>query len=162
MRRLRGAQPPEGRGGFLPITVCLPSPSRWPGSLGVGEVGEGAIKWRRGRSEAQSFAQASAPLPEVKSGREEGVCVPGREGDGGACCFSRGPYMPVHPVEGFGGLRPAGRGLVVVPEVMAAGGGVSLRSTSTSAGGRCPSPCCGRGGRRVTCEAGSSVSLPAQ
>ena len=55
LRRLSGAQPFERRGGFLPITACLPSPWRWPGSLGVGEVGEGAIKWRRGRSEVQSF-----------------------------------------------------------------------------------------------------------
>lgn len=71
----------------------------------------------------------------------KGSAFPAGRGDGGACCFSRGPYMSVHPVEGLGGLRPAGKGLVVVPEVMAAGGGVSLRPTSTSAGDRCPSPC---------------------
>lgn len=88
--RLRGAQPPEGRGGFLPITACLPSPLRWPGWLGVGEVGEGAIKWRRGRSEAQSFAQASAPLPEVKSRRDGGVSVPGWEGGWGRLLLLQG------------------------------------------------------------------------
>ena len=55
-QRLRRAQPSERRGGFLPIIACLPSPWRWSGSLGVGEVEEGAIRWRRGRSEAQSFA----------------------------------------------------------------------------------------------------------
>lgn len=55
LRRLRRAQPSGRRGGFLPITNRLPSPWRWTGCLGGGEVGEGAIKWRRGRSEAQSF-----------------------------------------------------------------------------------------------------------
>lgn len=64
--------PSQGRGGFLPITVCLPSPWCWPRCLGVGEVVKGAIKWRRGRSEVLRLAQALARLPEVKSGRDAG------------------------------------------------------------------------------------------
>lgn len=54
---MREVQPPGRRGYLLPIKACLPAPWRWSGCLGVGEVGKGAIKWRRGRSEAQSFGR---------------------------------------------------------------------------------------------------------
>lgn len=57
----------QGRGGFLPITACSPSPWCWPRCLGVGEVVKGAIKWRRGRSEVLPLAQAFGPA----SGGEE-------------------------------------------------------------------------------------------
>lgn len=66
----------------------------------MGEVEEGAIKWRRGRSEAPSFAQAVARLPEVKRGRDEGVDVPWLGGGWGACCFSEGLRAPSAPSEG--------------------------------------------------------------
>lgn len=120
MGRLPGTQLSRGRGGFLPITVWLPSPWRWPRCLGVGEVEKGAIKWRRGRSEVQPLAQALARLPEVKSGRD-GFSSSGRP-VGVACCFSTGPRTssppPARSREVLASLR---EGLALAPEVMAGG-----------------------------------------
>lgn len=82
----------------------------------MGEVGEGAIKWRRGRSEAQSFAQALARLPEVKSGREEGVGVTRLGGGWGRLLLLQGVAHAVRPLEGLGGPRPAARSILAPEE----------------------------------------------
>lgn len=117
--RLPGTQPSRGRGGFLPITVWLPSPWWWPRCLGVGEVEKGAIKWRRGRSEVQPLAQALARLPEVKSGRD-GFSSSGRRVVV-ACCFSTGPRTSSAPARSREVLASLREGLALAPEVMAGG-----------------------------------------
>jgi hypothetical protein len=79
------------------LLVC-PPPGVGPAASGWGRSGRGAIKWRRGRSEAQSFAQALARLPEVKSGRDVGSAFFGWAGAGGACCFFKGTRTPFAPL----------------------------------------------------------------
>lgn len=84
VRKAAHDAPSQGRGGFLPITACLPSPWCWPRCLGVGEVVKGAIKWRRGRSEVLPLAQAFGPASggEERAGRK-GRRPSSRRGVGG-------------------------------------------------------------------------------
>lgn len=118
----RGAPPREA--GRFPANHCLFAlPLALGRRLRVGAVGEGAIKWRRGRSEAGSLASVSARLPEVKSGKDEGSPFPGWAGAGGACCFSGALRTPSAPLRGWEALALLGAGRVFVPEVMAAGRG---------------------------------------
>lgn len=69
------------------------------------------------------LAQASAQLPEVKSGRGEGVGTPRLGGGWGRLLLLQGAAYPSAPLRGWEALALLGEGLVLVPEVMAAGGG---------------------------------------
>lgn len=69
------------------------------------------------------LAQASAQLPEVKSGRDEGVGTPRLGGGWGRLLLLQGAAYPSAPLRGWEALALLGEGLVLVPEVMAAGGG---------------------------------------
>lgn len=147
----------------MPIIGCLPAPWRWPCCLGLGEVGEGAIKWRRGRSEAQSFALASARrLPEVKSGRDTPSVLVGWAGVGGARCFSRGLRTLYAPLRAREALALVGEGLVLAPEVVAGECPCPPPPLASRRSGNAPHPAEEKGARTVFERPGVPSAIPAQ